>query len=400
MRHFICSNPTVPYPVMRRLLALFVLTLCSFNVAATPVPAPPQVAAKAWILMDADSGAVIAENNADERLPPASLTKMMTSYVLANEIKQGRVKRTDMVSVSEEAWSQNPLFKGSSLMWIEPGKDVSIADLERGIIISSGNDACVAVAEHVAGSEKVFVDMMNSEAQELGMNDTHYMNSHGLPDPDHYTTARDLAKLARATIRNHPDQYPIYSERTFTYNGIEQYNRNLLLGEDPSVDGLKTGHTKEAGYCLVASAKRQDMRLISVVLGTKSMRSRAAESRSLLNYGFRFFETDNMVAGGKQLADPRVWKGTVDNVPVGVADDVILTVPRGSRDEIKTDLKINDGIVAPIAQGDVLGSLTLTLDDKTVYQGDVVALSPVEEGSFFSRLWDTILMWVHNLFSV
>ncbi|TGD74240.1 D-alanyl-D-alanine carboxypeptidase [Mangrovimicrobium sediminis] len=385
---------------MRRLLSLLVFTLFSLQATAAPTPAPPQVAARAYILMDADSGAVLAESNADERLPPASLTKMMTSYVLANEIKAGRVKKSDMVVVSENAWSQNPIFEGSSLMWIEPGKDVSVEDLERGIIISSGNDACVAVAEHIAGSEKVFVDMMNAEAEQLGMYDSHYMNSHGLPDPEHYTTARDLALLARATVQNHPEQYPIYAEREFTYNDITQYNRNTLLGQDSTVDGLKTGHTKEAGYCLVASAKRRGMRLISVVLGTDSTRARASESRSLLNYGFRFFETTTVESAGRELDSPRIWKGQLDNVPVGLAEDIVLTVPRGATDSVQTSITLPDELVAPVSAGDVLGTIEVTLDDERLYKGDVVALTDVEPAGLFARLWDMVLMWIHSLFSV
>ncbi|MFV8818524.1 D-alanyl-D-alanine carboxypeptidase family protein [Haliea sp. E17] len=385
---------------MIRLVSLLFLFVFTAEASASPIPDPPQLEASAYILMDADSGAVLAEHNADERLPPASLTKMMTSYVLANEISAGRISRDDMVTVSENSWSQNPIFEGSSLMWIEPGKDVSIANLERGIIISSGNDACVAVAEHVAGSEQVFAEMMNSEAQRLGMHDTHYVNSHGLPDPELYTTARDLALLARATVRDHPSQYPIYKEREFTYNGIRQYNRNTLLGQDPSVDGLKTGHTKEAGYCLVASAKREQMRLVSVVLGTRSTKARAAESRSLLNYGFRFFETDSILDAGSVLESPRIWKGVVDSVPVGVKEGVLLTVPRGRKDEIQTEVTLRQEIEAPLAEGDVVGSIAMTLDGKQIYQGDVVALQAVEPGGFFSRLWDMVLMWINRLFRV
>ena len=233
------------------------------------MPSPPQVAAKAYLLMDASSGAVLAEHNADMPLPPASLTKMMTSYVLAREIVEGRVRRR-YGDRQRECLVTEPVFQGSSLMWIEPGKDVSIADLQRGIIISSGNDATVAVAEHLAGSEAVFAEMMNTQAEKLGMVDTYYVNSHGLPHPDHVTTARDLALLAKAMINDHPEQYAIYKEREFTYNDIRQYNRNTLMAEDPTVDGLKTGHTEEAGYCLVASAERRGMRLISVVMGTSS----------------------------------------------------------------------------------------------------------------------------------
>lgn len=364
------------------------------------MPSPPQIAATAYLLIDAASGEVLAEKNADQPLPPASLTKLMTSYVLAQEMAEGRVNKTDMVTVSENAWSQNPLFKGSSLMWIEPGKDVSIADLQRGVIISSGNDATVAVSEYVAGSESVFVDMMNANAEKLGMVDSYYVNSHGLPDPNHVTTARDLATLAKAMIVEHPDNYAIYKEREFTYNGIRQYNRNTLLAEDSTVDGLKTGHTEEAGYCLVASAQRRDMRLISVVMGASSKRARKSASRALLNYGFRFYDTDTVYAPMTELDAPRIWKGQQDTVAVGLIDETILTLPRGKHKKLVTKVLIEDQLVAPLAAGDAVGTVTLTLDGETVFHAPVVALVPVESGSFFSRLWDSVLMWFAGLFQV
>ena len=381
-------------------LVLFLAITAVSTQAATIVPSPPQVAAKAYLLVDANSGAVLAEHNADMPLPPASLTKMMTSYILAREIGEGNVQETDMVAISENAWSQNPLFEGSSLMWIEPGKDVSIADLQRGVIISSGNDATVAVAEHLAGSEAVFVEMMNTQAEKLGMVDTYYLNSHGLPHPEHVTTARDLAILAGAMIRDHPEQYAIYKEREFTYNDIRQYNRNTLMAEDPTVDGLKTGHTEAAGYCLVASAERRGMRLISVVMGTSSTRSRKNETRSLLNYGFRFYETSEMFAALTELDKPRVWKGQEDYVPVGVLESTVLTLPRGKKKNLVTTVEVDDEIEAPLAVGDEVGSVTLSLDGETVYHGPVVALQAVEPGGIFSRLWDMLLMWIASLFSV
>lgn len=385
---------------MIRITLALLLALSTFGAqAATIVPSPPQIAAKAFLLVDADSGMVLAEQNADMPLPPASLTKMMTSYVLATEIHEGRVQESDMVTVSENAWSQNPVFAGSSLMWIEPGKDVSIADLQRGIIISSGNDATVAVAEHLAGSEAVFAEMMNGHAEKLGLVDTYYVNSHGLPDPDHITTARDLATLAKAMINEHPEQYAIYKEREFTYNDIKQYNRNTLLGEDPTVDGLKTGHTEEAGYCLVASAERRGMRLISVVLGTSSTRARKNETRSLLNYGFRFFETSTLFEAGQELEKPRIWKGQADHVAVGLLDETVLTLPRGKKKHVATTIELNEEIVAPVAVGDPLGTVILTLDGETVFRGPVVALEAVEPGGLFARLWDMILMWVASLFA-
>lgn len=382
--------------IRRFLLALAALAFVL--PAQAIVPSPPQVSATAYLLIDAQSGAVLAEQNADQPVPPASLTKMMTSYILAGEIAQGRVRESDMVTVSENAWSQNPVFKGSSLMWIEPGKDVSIGDLQRGIIISSGNDATVAVAEHVAGSEAVFVDMMNATAEKLGMVDTYYVNSHGLPDPNHVTTARDLATLANAMIVDHPEQYAIYKEREFTYNGIRQYNRNTLLAEDATVDGLKTGHTEEAGYCLVASAERRDMRLISVVMGTSSKSARKSATRALLNYGFRFFDTATVFDAMAELDTQRVWKGQADTVPVGLMEPTVLTLPRGKHKNVKTELDLDRELVAPLAAGDQVGTVTLTLDGETVFHAPLVALVAVEEGGLFARLWDMILMWIASLF--
>lgn len=367
--------------------------------SANIVPSPPQVAAKAYFLIDATSGTVLAEHNADIALPPASLTKLMTSYVLAGELAAGRVSGEDMVVISENAWSQNPLFNGSSLMWIEPGMDVSINDLKRGIIISSGNDATVAVAEHLAGNESAFADMMNGHAESLGMTGTYYVNAHGLPDPDHLTTARDLATLAIALINRYPDEYAVYKEREFTYNDIRQYNRNTLLGEDPSVDGLKTGYTREAGYGLVASAKRRDMRLVSVVLGTKSPNARKSESRSLLNYGFRFFETLSLFSPMEELEKPRIWKGQQDYLSVGVKDELVLTLPRGKKKKLTTVVEVDEEISAPVVLGDELGTVRLLLEGETVIETPLVALESVEPGNFFARLWDVILMWIARLFS-
>ncbi len=385
---------------MFRVTLIVLLILASLGArAATVVPSAPQVAASAYILVDANSGAVLVEHNADQPLPPASLTKMMTAYVLAGEIEAGRVGKDDMVVVSENAWSQNPVFKGSSLMWIEPGKDVSVEDLERGIIISSGNDATVAVAEHVAGSETAFAGLMNSNARALGMTGSYFLNSHGLPAPEHVVTARDLAILARAMIENYPEHYALYKEREFTYNGIRQYNRNTLLAEDPSVDGLKTGHTEEAGFCLVASAEREGMRLVSVVMGTDSPNARKNASRTLLNYGFRFFETSELFSSGQELDKPRIWKGARDEVSVGVIDATLVTLPRGKQDSIERVIDIRKPLLAPLERGAEVGSVRLMLEGETVYEAPLVALQAVEQGGFFSRLWDSIVMWISSLFS-
>lgn len=398
MRSFLHSPRFPPFMTKRlliSLLAVFALTTRADN----SVPAAPQIEATAYILMDATSGAVLAEHNADAQLPPASLTKMMTAYVLANEMEAGRVHKEDMVVVSENAWSQNPVFAGSSLMWIEPGKDVSIEDLERGIVISSGNDATVAVAEYLAGSEAVFAEMMNTQAQAIGMKGSYFVNSHGLPDPSHLVTARDLAILAQAMITRFPKHYAVYKERDFTYNNIKQYNRNSLLGEDPSVDGLKTGHTAEAGYCLVASAQRSGMRLISVVMGTSSTKARKNETRSLLNYGFRFFETAEVFGPMQELERPRVWKGQQDSVAVGLVDKTLLTLPRGKSKSLVTTVTLAPQLVAPLAVGDRVGTVTLSVDGETVFESPAVALEAVESGGFFARLWDSIMMWISSLFA-
>jgi D-alanyl-D-alanine carboxypeptidase (penicillin-binding protein 5/6) len=386
---------------MTRFSFAFLLMFTAWGVQAVNiVPSPPQVAAKSYILIDAASGEVLVEHNADLPLPPASLTKLMTSYVLTAEIASGRVSNDDMVVISENAWSQNPVFNGSSLMWIEPGKDVSIADLHRGIVVSSGNDATVAVAEHVAGNEAAFADMMNAHAEALGMVDSYFVNSHGLPDPDHLTTARDLATLSQALITRFPEEYKLYKEPEFTYNDIRQYNRNTLMAEDASVDGLKTGHTQEAGYCLVASAKRRGMRLISVVMGTRSTNARKNETRSLLNYGFRFFETSTFYEPMEELAKPRIWKGRQDYLSVGLIDAVTLTLPRGKKKKLNTLVEMDEEIIAPIALGDALGRVLLTLDGETVYESPLVALETVEAGGFFARLWDWVLMLIASIFSV
>jgi D-alanyl-D-alanine carboxypeptidase (penicillin-binding protein 5/6) len=305
----------------------------------------------------------------------------------------------DKVLISENAWAQNPLFKGSSLMWLEPGMEVSISDLEKGIVISSGNDATVAIAEHLAGNETAFADMMNTHAQRLGMNDSYFENSHGLPSPNHLTTAHDLALLAKAIIQDFPTHYKIYAERDYTFNNIKQYNRNTLLGEDPSVDGLKTGYTSEAGYGLVSSALRGDMRLISVVLGTDSAKSRASETRSLLNYGFRYFETAELLPAEREMEKPEVWMGLADYLSVGVIESVTLTLPRGERRNVKQVISLNEPLSAPIKRGDEVGRVSLTLDGEQIYEGPVLALQDVEQAGFFARLWDRILMWIDTLLS-
>lgn len=391
---------TPPLRLMKKTIALLLLaSLVSVPaLSASLVPAPPTINADAYLLMDFDTGTVLVESNVDQPLPPASLTKLMTSYILAEEVDAGRLSLNDQVTVSRNAWSQNPTFRGSSLMWIEPGKPVTVGELEKGIVISSGNDATVAIAEHIAGSEDAFVDLMNRYAQELDLGATHYENTHGLPHPDHLTTARDLGKLATATIRDHPERYQVYKEQSYTYNDITQYNRNHLLREDPSVDGLKTGYTSVAGYGLVASAEREGMRLISVVLGSNSTRSRKAETRSLLNYGFRFFENVEAVSGETVLGMSRVWKGVGDSVSAGLLESVLLTLPRGNATpEVVTTF--DEPLLAPIARGDNVGSVQVFLQGELLLERPLQALEAVPSGSFFQRLWDGFVLWLSQIFA-
>ncbi|KTT57435.1 D-alanyl-D-alanine carboxypeptidase [Pseudomonas oryzihabitans] len=379
----------------RRLLFLVTIACVPAVWAAeTMVPAAPQLAAKAWILMDANSGAVLTESNSDQRLPPASLTKLMTAYIATLEINRGRIKESDMVTVSEHAWRT-----GGSRMFIKVGTQVSVGDLLHGIIIQSGNDASVALAEHIAGSEDAFADMMNTTAQKLGMQNTHFMDATGLPDPNHYSSAHDMAILARAIINADAQHYAIYSQKEFFWNNIKQPNRNLLLWRDKTVDGLKTGHTEEAGYCLVASAVRDGMRLVAVVFGTNSEQARAAETQKLLTYGFRFFETQSFYKKGTELAKAPVWKGDSREVQAGLANDLTMTLPRGQAKKLHAEMVLNQQLIAPIAQGQVIGKVEVKLDDKVVHTADLVALQPVEEGGLFRRLWDSIRLFFYGLFN-
>lgn len=362
------------------------------------IPTAPSVAAKAFLLMDADSGAVLAEGNADERLAPASLTKLMTSYVLSYEIEQKHVHPDDMVTISEGAWTQNPEFKESSLMFIEVGKQVKLHDLHLGIVVVSGNDATVAVAEYLAGSESAFAAVMNEHAKRLGMSNTNFVNSHGLPDPQHYTTARDLAKLSQAII-GFPAEYALYKVKDFTFNNIKQTNRNGLLFRDPTVDGLKTGHTEEAGYCLVASAVRNGQRLISVVMGADSINSRERETEKLLSWGFRYYETRPIYRANTELAKIRVWSGAREDFAVGVPKDVTLTIPRGRADAVQASMNVDKYIKAPVAAQQVVGEVIVTLDGKEVARSPLVALEPVEKGGIFKRLWDWMVLLFTKMLS-
>ena len=378
-----------------RLLLLLTSLLASVAASATDplIARAPVIDASGYVLMDAVSGQVLAARNADERLPPASLTKMMTSYVADHEIERGNIRMDDMVHVSVKAWRT-----GGSRMFIREGTQVSVEDLLKGIIIVSGNDASVALAEHIAGSEDAFADLMNRHAERLGMSNTRFRNATGLPADDHYSSARDMAILARAIINDYPQHYHLYAEKSYTYNNITQQNRNLLLWRDPSVDGLKTGHTEEAGYCLVASAEQGDQRLISVVKGTSSEQARAAETQKLLTWGFRFFQTYRAYRAGDELAQVRVWMGRQDALAVGPAEDLVMTIPRDSQRNLKAEMTLNPDIRAPISQGDVLGTVTISLQDEVLLERPLVALKDVEEAGFFKRLWHRIKLFFINLF--
>ena len=362
--------------------------------AQVMIPAAPQLAATAWILIDANSGKVITEHNADKRIPPASLTKMMTSYLLEYELKQGNVALDDMVRVSVKAW-RTP----GSRMFIREGTYVSISDLLRGVIIQSGNDASVAVAEHLAGSEESFADIMNQHARALGMKNTQFRNSTGLPEDDHYSSARDLALLSQIKIIDYPEHYAIYSEREFTYNNITQSNRNRLLWRDGNVDGLKTGHTDDAGYCLAASAERNGMRLISVVMGARSDEGRAQESQKLLTYGFRYFETTRLYQQYQVLEHAQVWKGMSNKVQLGVTEDLYATLPTGQEANLRADIQINPNIQAPIRAGAQLGNLIIRLGDDIITQKPLVALENIEQAGIFKSIWHSLVMFFINLFS-
>jgi D-alanyl-D-alanine carboxypeptidase (penicillin-binding protein 5/6) len=364
------------------------LLILSQSLAASPIPAPPKIAATGYLLIDHNSGQVLAEQNADRRLEPASLTKIMTAHIVLKELQLGNIKLQDKVTVSEKAW-RTP----GSRMFIEVGKQISIENLLKGMIIQSGNDASVALAEHIAGSEEVFAGMMNSQAKELGMENTNFVNSTGLPHPEHYTTAHDLAIVTTATIREFPEFYPWYAIKELTYGNIQQYNRNKLLWQDESVDGVKTGHTESAGYCLVASAKRNGMRLTSIVMGTDSENARARESKSLLNYGFRFFETHRLYGAGDILSNVRVWKGDKEQLTVGLDKDLFVTIPRRQYEKLKASMVINSKITAPIKQGSELGKVNITLDERPFMQVPLVALSDVAEGGIWQRAVDSVILW-------
>jgi D-alanyl-D-alanine carboxypeptidase (penicillin-binding protein 5/6) len=378
---------------------VFVLSLATLLVGqavaqSALIPSPPQIAGSSWVLKDPLSGRIIMEHNSHERLPPASLTKMMTAYIVERELDEGRIAMTDMVPISVKAWRT-----GGSRTFVREGTQVSVEDLLKGVIIQSGNDASVALAEFVAGSEDAFVDIMNQQARQLGMNNTNFENASGLPHPNQYSTAYDLALLAKAIIEDYPENYPLYAVKSFTYNNIRQPNRNSLLWRDESVDGLKTGHTEEAGYCLVASAKRDNTRLIAAVMGASSAEVRAREVQKMLNYGFRYYETERLFRAGQELVDAKVWGGKSDQISVGLAEDVFVTIPRGARDKLESTVDLDSVIKAPIKVGDELGRIQVMLDGEVLVDEPALALTDVQQGGVFKRLWDAIKLFFVQLFN-
>ncbi len=380
---------TSKHKPLNALIALLFLFFWLPVQAAVPIPAPPDVAATGYILVDFHSGKVLAEKEAEQRMEPASLTKIMTAYTIFRELKQGNIHLDDSVLISEKAW-RTP----GSRMFVEVGKRVKVVDLVKGMIIQSGNDACVALAEHIAGSEATFAELMNSHAQRLGMTHTHFVNATGLPHEDHYTTPADIARAAIATIREFPEHYAWYHEKSFVFNNIEQHNRNKLLWRDETVDGMKTGHTEAAGYCLVASALRDNMRLVSVVMGTASEEARAKASQSLLNYGFRFYETHQLYAAGDVLNRARVWKGEDEKLPLGLAEDLNVTIPRHQYEHLEAQLEVSPKIMAPVSQGTVMGQLHVTLNGEPVADADLIALKAVADGNLWQQIKDSALLWL------
>ncbi len=358
-----------------------------------PIPAAPALGANSYILMDFNSGHVLVESNPDMRVEPASITKVMTSYVVFTELVSGNVKLDDLVNISEAAWRT-----GGSRMFIEPSMEVTVEQLLMGMVIQSGNDASVALAEHLAGTEEAFAGLMNHYATQLGMTNSNFTNATGLPHEDHYTTARDVALLSIALIADFPEYYRWYSEKEYSFNNIRQHNRNNLLWRDPAVDGLKTGYTQAAGYCLAASAKRDGMRLVSVVLGSSSESARVSESQSLLNYGFRFFETVQLYKAGQELAQGRVWKGEKEQIRLGIRDELFVTIPRGRYDDLDAQVEMRPELIAPLVEGEKVGQISIRLEDGEITSRGLIALESVNEAGFFGRAWDGMSMWFGGLF--
>jgi len=373
-----------------RVLIFLASLLVVIPAQAQLAPQPPTIAAKSWVLLDHGSGQVLASYNPDQKAEPASLTKLMTAYLTFSALKQKTLTLNQVVPVSEKAWKT-----GGSRMFIDLKQPVTVEELVHGMIIQSGNDACVALAEVIAGSEESFAQMMNREAQRLGLKNTHFTNSTGLGDPQLYSTAHDLAILASALIRDFPEYYPIYSKKQYTYNRITQANRNRLLWLDPTVDGVKTGHTEAAGYCLISSAARGPRRLISVVMGTASENVRAQESLKLLNFGFQFYDTVALYKKGEAVKQLRIWKGAQDTVKAGFLEDFVVSVPKGQAEKLKAELVGPQPLLAPISEGSRVGTLKLSVADKPIGEYPVVALETVPVAGIFGRTWDSIRLWFH-----
>lgn len=369
-----------------------VLALVAAPAFAAKIPDPPAIEAKSYVLMDYATGEVLAEHNGDARVEPASITKVLLTYVVYDEVRRGRAKWDDEVLISEKAWRQG-IDSSESRMFLNVGSRVKLEDLVHGIVIQSGNDASIAVAEHLAGSEDAFAELMNQYAKKLGMKNSHFTNAPGMPDPDHYSTARDLAILGRALIRDFPKDYEVYAHREFVYNGIRQGNRNMLLDMDRGADGIKTGHTQAAGYCLLSSVKRDNRRLIAAVMGTSSMKYRAQASLELINWGFRFFENVPLFGPGNPLATARVWKGAEAQLPVGAAP-VVLNLPRGAKDSLQFQTQVNAPLVAPVALNQAVGHVVVSVDGKPVRKLPLVALKAIPQGSLFQRMSDQVRMWL------
>ena len=374
---------------------LLFASFCINALAQSMVPKAPKLNLDSYILLEASTNTVIAEFNADNQISPASMTKVMTGYVIADQIASGAISLDDKVLISEKAWKT-----GGSKMFIEAGKRIEVRDLLSGIVIQSGNDATVAMAEYVAGSEEGFVDFMNAYASELGLSNTLFQNAVGWTDPDHFSSAKDLANITKALINNFPDHYATYKEKEFTFSGIRQLNRNKLLWRDDTVDGVKTGHTESAGYCLISSAKRNDMRLIAVVAGSPSENERLTASQRLLEYGFRFFATQKLISKATEVTSAKVWGGKMDKVSLGAKDDILLTLPRSDFKNLKANYNFNNNIQAPISAGDVIGNIEFISNDQLVLSAPLIAIESVEAKGFFGRIWARIVFWIMNLFSV
>ena len=380
-------------PLLAPLLALALSAMVLTIARAQTIPPPPQVPVRAYVLMDQQSGNLLANAKGDERMEPASITKLMTGYVIYKALKSGKIRSDDKVTISEKAW-KTP----GSKMFVKLGTQVSVDDLLMGMVMQSGNDATVALAEHVAGSEETFAKLMNQEAERLGLKNSHFTNAPGLPDANHYMTARDIAVLTRAVIQDFPEHYARYSVRSFKYNNIEQQNRNRLLLTDSSVDGVKTGHTESAGYCLVSSAKRNDTRLIGVVLGADKEKDRFAASQALLNYGFSFFESRKLHDANTPIVTPRIWKGKENKLPLGVTYPLYVTVPKGQAPQVSTTTTVQPKIVAPAQKDQAFGEIVVKLGEQEVSRTPLVALKEVPESGWFGRLIDSILMFFYYLF--